>query len=740
MNHQTENGNRSLQIKKANMKTIALNRLGLLSIPKGKGWSSYHLTGFLAELGNMGFRITNPELLHQASESFLLDYRHLVDSLKRKRGGDAEYVPLFKNFPNGVPDEKEYLKKRFLGFMGQYWNAGFKSTTLENGMRVPDWLFDIYDFGADPISQMQVKSLYEGAIERIKTQLGDSHTEWIDLTLVFDEKINEHLISFLKSTLYARSSIKEYLREDLFTLIRFYGTERIDFGKVVFKETRTLLTQYCWTVAEFTTLQNLLHTPTDVLRLFAALTDSDVGLNQRIRFPKLNRPQRRFILKVLENSSKLEEDFKTYKGLWLQLGRYLHPGEFKATFPKAVNAFEKLRNGKITTYSGEIERLISVRDLFPLLVELKKRPGFFARKLHEVLRVFPKQVTIVLEHFEQIVDRVEGKNLLVMKSYFETINENDYRTVVNRKGKMIVLPNNSKWCLSSNEAHKVVCLLENAVINNLKSRENWAGQKVWVDAALENYTVPLQQRKASDGIITLGRGTRVPVDFDKVLRLFVYWKQSNYTTDLDLSVIQYGSKFEYLGHVSYTQLTDNGIVHSGDLQSAPYGATEFIDISLNALRLNVRYLAVQVHKYCGESFAEMTCHAGWMMRKDVNADLKSFDLKTVVNKFDLNGSSGYAIPIMVDLYDREMILTDLYVSGRALHNTVENTTGDVALLARQLSKFVKTRPTLDALAKYHVRSRGAELVDEKERADITFGRENCTYNAYNIEKILSELI
>ena len=711
-----------------------------MSVPKGAGWSSYQLTGFLAELANMGYRISNPELLQQASAGFLLDYKHLVQSLKAKRGGQVDYVPLFKNFPNGVPDEREYFGKRVLGFMSQYWNTSARSVRLENGMEVPEWLFDIYEFGADPISQMQVKSLFNSVLERNKAQKRDRHVEWIDLEVVFDEDLETHLLSFLRATLYARSSVKEQLMEDVFSLLQFYKTDSIDFNKIVFKETRALVTLYCWNMSAFDALEKLLQRPSDLLRLFAALTGTDVGLHQGVKFPKLSRAQRRFVLKILENSQYLEEDMNAYKGLWLQIGRYLHPGEFESVFPKAAEVFSLLQNGKIGSFSSQLERLMDVRDLYGLLSELKTRPGVFARRLHEVLRLFPKQVAIVLEHFEQVAERVEVKNLLVMKSYFETINTNDYRTVVNRKGKMVVLPNNSKWCLKTNEVHQVVCLLENAVINKLKTRENWAGRKVWVDAALENYTVPLQQRKASDGIITLGRGTRVPVDFDKVLRLFVYWKQTAYTTDLDLSVIQFGSQFNYLGHVSYTQLMDKGIVHSGDIQSAPYGATEFIDISLSALRLNVRYLAVQVHKYCGESFADMTCHAGWMMRKDVNADVKSFDIKTVVNKFNLNGTSGYAIPIIVDLYDKEMILSDLYVTGRALHNNVENSTGDVSLLAKQLSNFVKTRPTMDELAKYHARARGAKLVGARQEADITFGNKGCTYNANDVEKILSELI
>lgn len=95
---------------------------------------------------------------------------------------------------------------------------------------------------------------------------------------------------------------------------------------------------------------------------------------------------------------------------------------------------------------------------------------------------------------------------------------------------------------------------------------------------------------------------------------------------------------------------------------------------------------------------------------------------------------------MVDLYGKEVILTDLYVSGRAFHNSVENSVHEVSLLTKELSNFIHTRPTMNDLAKWHALSRNATVVHDKEAADISFGVKDCTYNASDVEKILAELI
>ena len=84
------------------------------------------------------------------------------------------------------------------------------------------------------------------------------------------------------------------------------------------------------------------------------------------------------------------------------------------------------------------------------------------------------------------------------------------------------------------------------------------------------------------------------------MRFFVYWKQREQRTDYDLSVLLLDDDFLLAGQVSWTNLSELGAVHSGDITEAPDGATEFIDLDLG--RVSARYVVPQVNIYSGEGF------------------------------------------------------------------------------------------------------------------------------------------
>ncbi len=721
------------------MKTIALKRLHLVTVPKGTGMTPARRVVLQAELAKMGYRLTNPELLEKASDTFFLDYGDCVRTLQHMRGGDVAYVPLFTGFPDQVPDDDEYFAQRIVGYLGNAFQMFPDGITLENGMVVPRWLFDVGQFGADPISQMQTKTLWQRAKEKMGGKKADAHVEWIDLRLVWADEVEGALQEWLEHVLFAKSSVREELHPDVAEVMGVTGVGWLDFEQVVMKETRALVLKLFWQADRLDEVAQLATGPTDVLRLFAALTETDVSLAGPIRFPKLSRKQRRLVLQILESAGNLAEDLQRYRGLWLELGRYAHPGEYQNRYPRTAQAFDALRNGKVETFAGRTETLMRRSEAGSVLAHLSKRPGELGRKVHELMRRFPQRSEAIEGAFGKAATRMTVKNLLVLKAYFASINEQPFRTVINKRGKIKVLPNNALRALSAEQLDGIRGVIEGALVRQLATRESWEGKTVWVDPQLARYTVPLQQRAASDGLLAVGRGSRLVVDLDKVLRLFVYWKQTARRTDLDLSVIQFDEAFNYVGHVSYTNLASGGIVHSGDLQSAPHGAAEFVDITLKKVDPNTRYLATQVYRYAGEGFAQMQCHAGWMVRSKVDGTYKSFDLKTVSNKFDLNGTGGYCVPHVVDLEKGEIIMTDLYMGAKAFHNNVEGAYGNVAMAAREIANFTETRPTMKGLAELHVAARGGTLVGQVP-ADITFGLSDCTYNASDVEGVLSNLL
>lgn len=724
------------------MKSIAIRRLRVLPIVRGDGFGAKHRLVLLSELARLGVRLGNDALLAQADERTLADHASVMETLRAMKGGDVEYVPLFLEFPDNVPEDGELFGRRVVGYLGNVFDVFEEgSPELDDGTRVPAWLFDLRQFGADPILQRQDKSLWERAKESLRGRAPDRHTEWLDIELVFADTVEDRLKDWLRDCLYAKSSIKDALHADVRQLIAQFGSDVLEWDKIVMKENQALVLRCLWQGGEEEAATSLLKTPTDMLRLLAALTDTDISLATAIKFPRLRRRQRRLLVAALERCPSLAEDLTRYRGLWLAVARSLHVGEYTKTHPRVAAAFAALRNGKIETFAGRTEALLRAGDVAAALAHLRARPGVLGRKLHELVRRFPDSVTDVLREFDGVAHDITLKNLLVLRRYFATINDEAYRTVINKNGKIKVLPNNAAQALTADTVGLVVDRVDAALRRHVGALESWADQKVWIDPALAKYTVPLQQRAASDGLLTLGRGSRVPLDFDKVLRLFVYWKEVGDRTDLDLSVIQFDASFTYVGHVSYTNLAAGGIAHSGDLQSAPHGAAEFVDISLDRVDAGVRYLAVQVHRYCGDSFRTLeACHAGWMTRADVDASHKTFDIKTVANKVDLNGVGGYCVPLIVDLEAREIIMVDLTIGTKTFHNEVEGSHGVVSKMAREISRFPWTRPTMLELAQLHAQARSAQRVGTPDEASITFGVRGCTYNATDIETVLANLL
>ena len=717
------------------LSAIALRRLRLLSTaPSGVELRS-KLT-FLAQLAGLGYRVENPE---DYNDSVLYDFAETVEVLKQLRGGAVEYVPLFSGFPDKVPEHDAYFVERMIGFLVRECLTYPQGTRLDNGAVVPDWLFELRQFGADPIAQMQDPKIWAAAREQQAGRQQDQHVEWVNLRFASFEEIEERALAYLRANLYAKSSIQETLRPDLEWLLGHFGAAVIDATQVVFRETRTYLSQSLWKLGDLDAVARLCDTPTDYLRLFAALTGGDVSLAEKTTYPKLTRAQRRLVLNSLERSANLEEDLRRYRGLWLALGRGLHPGAESQRFPRTAQAFHELRNGTIRSFNSAIEMAFQAGTSLEVLEKLAERPTLLARRLQQLLRNNPGQETVVLAKFREIAAQVPLKILIQLESYFRNQGRSDYRTIVNKKGKTRIVPR--PYLLEGALLKQLADLLQAEARDQIARKESWTGKKCWIDPALKRYTIPFQLRKASEGMLVLGRGTRLPLESGKVLRLFVYWKQRQRRTDLDLSLIKFDENLKSTGNVSYTRLASEGIVHSGDIQDAPLGAAEFIDLDLSVVRNlpDCRYLAPQINRYCGDYFNLMECHSGWMIREQVDARYQTFDLKTVQNKFDLSGVSGYCLPILVDLAQCEIIFLDLYVTGLDDRNTAESSVQDVSVLSREMVRLGDMLPNLYDLALLHQQARGAKRTERAEEADITFGLSGQTYAADRMESILAEL-
>lgn len=92
--------------------------------------------------------------------------------------------------------------------------------------------------------------------------------------------------------------------------------------------------------------------------------------------------------------------------------------------------------------------------------------------------------------------------------------------------------------------------------------------------------------------------------------IFIYWKDKNSPCDLDLSVFGLGADNVVKDHCDYTKKTsfNNCVNHSGDVTSAPRGASEYIRFKLNKLKNkneDLNKLIIQVYSYNSIAFEDL---------------------------------------------------------------------------------------------------------------------------------------
>ena len=111
-------------------------------------------------------------------------------------------------------------------------------------------------------------------------------------------------------------------------------------------------------------------TPTDLLRLSAALNDGDVSLVLDTKVKGMSRAMRKAFLGKLESlltdkdSTQFEENMFTYREQWVKLAHAMHVGEFKNKVPKTYEVIQKLReDNKEHTFTFNVHKALDANDM-----------------------------------------------------------------------------------------------------------------------------------------------------------------------------------------------------------------------------------------------------------------------------------------------------------------------------------------------------------------------------------------
>lgn len=654
----------------------------------------------------------------------LLSFRqNLLANLAEVTGADKKHTVLFNKFPYETPDKAEFLMSRIVGFFSNelklYEHTNYR--VLDCGHAIDPKLFDLSDFNGCPICGAQSHDL-----QQVETVLHDFQTI-TPLRLL--KLADDGFLGDLGNALIGRNSSLSMSERSLLRDIHERGVE-ISMPSKIFKETLP----FAYSVFGAEAIRSSISGATDVLRLayFVSDSESDLSLKENVRFKVSTRHKKAF-LSLLEDREDLAEDLLRHRERWLRLGERLNPGskENRRRFPKTAAAFDTLRNDpkSIQTLSRLVER--KVRNLTidaELLSALSKRPGEFVRRIDFMLRT-STDTTEVLAAFEKAVPLATTKMLFEVEKYLSHRGMASRKRVFVPKGQMnkVKIIADTRQRIPEATLLRAMNIVNAELLGRLEKREPMG--RVYVDPMLKRMLVPFNRRGDSAASAAVQKGSRYPINPKaKVIRLFQWWTGR----DLDLSAVLFGDNFKFIDQVSYTNLSGYGMTHSGDITYAPNGAAEFIDIEIDTIReRGVRYVAMSVISFSGESFNTFPAFAGFMERDALKSGAR-FEPESVALKYEVNAQATQSMPLIFDVLTREVIFADISGSKRRFAR-VHGNDDEIGTLAQAVIEMPLRKPTLHDVISMNALARGS-LAATAEEADMVFGLDLDT------DKVIAEMM
>ncbi|MFF2074656.1 MXAN_6230/SCO0854 family RING domain-containing protein [Kitasatospora sp. NPDC058162] len=435
--------------------SFLLRRRGAVAVAPGESlssadpWSARGLLALDADLVRRGYLLTTqlrsalarlaPVRLAELGDGLLARIDHLL-------GADREHLPLFRRFPDAVPDHAHvFYSRQIRAFLLNQPNqpcahCGRRGAEVGVGALAPcahlicaPCLDALTADGRGARCPLCGAELAEGTYLGEDSPAGRKAAEDFGgqqslrpLRLIAADQVTAAM-GELDRLLARRTPLSPQDREDLAALLAHAPRDlpqRLP-AQIPLRESKaTVLAALLERdgADALPVLAARVDTATDVLRLLWARSGAEPDLlpatARRLRLRNLPRPLRRGLLEVLEGLSPtaLAEDLRRHRSAWLRAGELLHPYEHRHRFPKVTAAFVLLRETDLRThevgrefaeppaplrvvtngdrtrlaftgFAGRVESLLAAGDALGAVRVLAARPGELVRRLHHVLRV-----------------------------------------------------------------------------------------------------------------------------------------------------------------------------------------------------------------------------------------------------------------------------------------------------------------------------------------------------------------
>lgn len=589
------------------------------------------------------------------------------------KGDHVEHNVYFKSFPDNVPDTIEF----WTGLIRDTYGDGVSPLFVN--------LLALDGYGSYQHSYEEMLAAHEEFIETGKEKLTVLH--------LGDSVEDEGLKLY---TQLAESKVPA--NEDDRALLERLAELYIDYPQpktIPVRENKAIINS----VRLKFSAPIIVDTVTDVLRVAALISGSDVTLNTKPKFKTMPNKTRKALLQGLEdvvssNKSKLGDVYKnreSFKRLFLRLNTNFEKGEYD-------NAYEVLRfavEGINVSFEAKLEKAFATNDIEVVTDLLSNNPGLFVRSLNRLLlQTKLGEVDAVVKALERVANKVSTPVLLGLRQYLTNrTTQKTVRVFINKKGTGRVIPDEQP-VLSAELLKPIVTLIDSEISSRIP-----AGTYV-VSRDILHVALPLSNKLTNDGFGVMPRGSKDSFT-GEILRFFTYWKQNKHRTDYDLSAVMLNEDFTINSQLSYTQLEAVGGVHSGDITSAPKGASEFIDLELS--KVKAKYIVPQVNLYSGENFNQVKESFFGYMERSVVQKGKPFEAKTVKTKAEMRGDNKVALPLIFIKEEDgwKVKWLNAFLKGQSWGNATENNRLTTSTLVRSIveTEFLTVGYLVGLLAK-----------------------------------------
>ena len=563
------------------------------------------------------------EKVSQLSDGNLkIFWANLEPTLKQVTGANKEmgkYV-VYQNFPKEVLDKTnaEYWVAQIL----MYWG-------------LPNQLFTTEEVKRDAIFE-------KTTLKVLQIAQGDALGKILDTLFQLPARWTTEQLGFVN-----------------YLVVNAAFPEEINVAKIPFKEN---LIAVVLLLMEKDILPKM-SSAMDVLRLAVGLSGGDVTLKTNTKFISLPRKHRRFLCRLLENTSNLEEDVARKPEVFKRLFRSLHPGDFNFTNVLAV--YNILYNNNAQSFNGRIEELLKGKNKQGLEL-LQSRPGDFMRRLNQCIKVYGIKA---VNSFNEIAPRLTIIQLLKISKYLETTNLRKNRTFAPKGNwtKLQVVENKNE--IPEKFINKLVKNIDQILVEKLEK---------FGSVNLDGQTDLIKLQNNDSELLPYGRGTTFLIPSNmKFIRSASYWKHKTaggYNNWFDNGWNLFDSDWKNLGAVCWShpkypsngygrnKTEDTGAIFSGDPTNSKTSdgkACQMIDLYPDKLlRAGVRYAVWNILCYSKIKFCDAEEVFAALQWGEEPQKGELFEPSRCQISFPLTGDSFTKYVAYIDLKERKLVYLD----------------------------------------------------------------------------------